>query len=77
VPTPLTKLRKGAPGSLTLDDVAAFFAKKRHPRHRTTISAFEHGRIATPDDRFLEVYAKALGCTVADVERALRATLRK
>lgn len=77
MPTPLTKLRKGAPGSLTLDDVASFFARKRYPRHRTTISAFEHGRFATPDERFLKVYAQALGCSVADVRKALRATQRK
>jgi hypothetical protein len=77
VPTPLTKLRKGAPGSLTLDDVAAFFRRKRYPRHLATISAFEHGRFATTETRFLDLYAQAIGCPVAEVERALKATRRK
>jgi integrase len=74
--TELTKLRKRAPGSLTLPDVAAFFARRRYPRSSTTIGEFERGRFKDPDARFIALYAEAIGMSVRAVEDALRRTQR-
>jgi hypothetical protein len=76
--TPLTKLRRAAPGSLTLADLRAFFARKRYPRALPTLSSFERGVYKDPPRRFLEVYAEAIGLKdhVGRVEDALRETQR-
>lgn len=74
--TELTKLRKRAAGSLTLADVAAFFARRRYPRRLSTISEFERGRFKDPPARFIALYAEAVGVTVQQVEDALRSAQR-
>ena len=59
--TPLTKLRKSAPGSLTLAALAAHFARRRFPRALQTLSSFERGVYKEPPRRFIELYAEAIG----------------
>lgn len=72
--TPLTRLRKAAPGSLTAASIAAFFRKKSFPRDVRTIGDFERGRYLKPPDRFIELYAEAIGVPVSRVRTALRRT---
>lgn len=74
--TPLTVLRKAAPGSLTLSDISKFFEKRRFPRTRISIGAFERGQIKEPPQRFIELWAEAVGQDVATVVAALRKTQR-
>lgn len=76
--TPLTKLRRAAPGSLTLAALRAFFARKRYPRALPTLSSFERGVYKDPPRRFIEVYAEAIGLKdrVDLVVAALRETHR-
>ncbi len=73
---PLTKLRKDAPGSITAADVAAYFKRRRFPRDIRTIGAFERGLIQNPPNRFVELYAEAIGQPIEVVRIALRRTLR-
>ena len=72
--TPLTRLRKDAPGSLTAAKVSAFFKKRRYPRDRRTIDAFERGSFQAPRDRFFELYAEFIGAPVEVVRRAYART---
>lgn len=74
--TRLAELRKAAPGSLTGAKLAEFFRKKRCPRSLKTILNFERGQYAEPTDRFLEVYAEAIGQPVAVVRRAFEQVRR-
>jgi hypothetical protein len=74
--TPVTKLRKDAPGSLTAAKVAAYFKRRRYPRTRVTISAFEAAAIKNPPERFLELYAEVIGKPVEAVREAHQKTLR-
>lgn len=74
--TPLTELRKAAPGSLTLEDVSKFFAKRRLPRKAVSIHSFERGQIKVPPPQFVEVYAEAIGQSVEVVLAALKKTQR-
>lgn len=75
--TPLTRLRKDAPGGITLARVEAFFKRRRFPRGRTTISEFERGTFKEPPERFVELYAEAIGSTVSRVSDALARTQRQ
>jgi len=68
--TPVTKLRKEAPGSLTAAQVAAFFRRRRFPRGRSTIDAFERATFIRPPDRFFELYAECVGVPVERVRAA-------
>lgn len=72
--TPLTLLRKAAPGSLTALDVVRHFARRNFPRTNKAIGAFERGTIKNPPERFVELYAEAIGVSVDVVHRAHRAT---
>ncbi len=72
--TDVTKLRKEAPGSLTLDDVAAFFSRRRFPRSAATIGAFERTEFKKPSDRFFELYAECVGQPIAIVRAAYART---
>lgn len=76
--TPLTKLRRAAPGSLTLADIRAFFARRRYPRALQTLSSFERGVYKESPRRFIELYAEAIGLKdhVERVEAALAETQR-
>jgi hypothetical protein len=74
--TPVTKLRKAAPGSLTAAELAAYFKRKRYPRTRVAITAFELGATQNPPDRFLEIYAEGVGQSVAVVREAHQRTVR-
>lgn len=74
--TPLTRLRKNAPGGITIAKVEAFFKRRRFPRRRTTISEFERGTFKEPPERFVELYAAAIGATIAEVRAALARTQR-
>lgn len=75
--TPLTKLRKAAPGSLTAQKIEAFMRKKRFPRSFQTILNFERGQYKEPSPRFLELYAEAISQPLESVEDALRRTRRQ
>lgn len=74
--SPLTKLRKAAPGSLVVNDLVERFKRRRYPRTDAAIGAFERGFVRAPEERFFKVYAAAIGATVQAVKRAHRATLR-
>jgi len=72
--TPLTKLRKDAPGSITAAKVAAFFKKRRYPRDVRRIGDFERAEILSPPDRFFELYAECIGQSVEAVRSAYART---
>jgi hypothetical protein len=72
--TPVAKLRKDAPGSLTAAKVAEFFRRRRYPRDRRTIDAFERASFITPPDRFFELYAEAVGVPVERLRAAYART---
>jgi hypothetical protein len=74
--TPVLKLRKKAPGSLTAADVAAYMKRKRYPRTRVAVSAFESGQIKNPPDRFVDLYSECIGQPAAVVRDAHRKTVR-
>jgi hypothetical protein len=74
--TPLTKLRKNAPGSLTAAKLAAYLKRRRFPRDVRTIGAFERGQFKKPSERFLELYAEAIEQPIESVREALMRTLR-
>ena len=75
--SPLIKLRKAAPGSLTAKDVAEYCTKKRFPRSEQAIGDFERGKVLKPEERLLELYAQAIGTTLEAVRRAQRAASRE
>lgn len=75
--TPLTKLRKAAPGSLTVRDLARHFARRRFPRTNNAIGAFERGLVKNPPDQFVRLYAEAIGAPIEAVKKAHRSTLRE
>jgi hypothetical protein len=70
--SPLTELRKAAPGSLTGYKLEQFFRKHRYPRAFSTILNFERGQYNEPPEQFLVIYAEAIGQPVETVRRALR-----
>ncbi len=72
--TPLTKLRKAAPGSLTLEKLEQGFARKGLPRDRRSVGAFERAQYKTPPELFIKVYAELIGQSVTKVRAALRET---
>ena len=74
--TPLTRLRKEAPGSLTAASISAYFSKRHYPRDVNTIGDFERGKYLVPPDRFVELYAEAIGQSVKKVRAALALTQR-
>ena len=74
--TPLTEMRKQAPGSLTGAKIAAFMKKKGYPRSANTIGDFERGVYQDVADRFIELYSQAIGRPVAEVRDALARTIR-
>ena len=74
--TPLTQLRKAAPGSLTLEKLEKGFRAKGLPRDQRTIGAFERGQYKTPSDEFIRVYADLIGQSVRKVCLALGETHR-
>ena len=74
--TPVTQLRKDATGTVTAAKVAAFFRRRRYPRSRPTITAFELGAFKNPPDRFFELYAECIGRTAAEVRAAYDRTRR-
>lgn len=74
--SPLTQLRKRAPGSLVVNDLVRYFRRARYPRTDAAIGSFERGFVRHPEERWFEVYAAAVGATVDQVKAAHRATLR-
>ena len=72
--TPLTKLRKDAPGSITAADVAAHFKRRRFPRDARTIGDFERAIYKSPPDRMFELYAECVGRPVSVVRAAYART---
>jgi len=74
--TPLTEMRKQAPGSLTGAKIAEFMAKRGLPRSADAISDFERGKYLEPPERFIELYSLAIGRPVAEVRAALQRTQR-
>jgi hypothetical protein len=74
--TPVTRLRKDAPGSLTAARVAAHFKRRGYARAAGTITAFERAQIKSPPERFVELYAEAVGRTTGEVLAAHAATVR-
>ena len=72
--TPHNELRRRAPKHLTHSALVAFFAKHGLPRKAGLFSAFELGIIKNPPERFLELWARAVGSDVETVLAALRKT---
>lgn len=74
--TPVTKLRKDAPGTLTAAKVAEFFRRRRYPRDERTVGAFERAAFKSPPARFIELYAECIGRTASEVRAAYDRTRR-
>ena len=58
--TPLTRLRRLAPGSLTQADILGYMRKKGLRRDQVTVSDFERGKYM-PAAPFSRHYADAIG----------------
>ena len=74
--TPVTRLRKDAPGSLTAADVAAFMTKHGYPITANAIGNFERAEVLKPPARFVQLYAACTGRATDEVVGAHAATLR-
>jgi len=72
--TPLTQLRRDAPGSITQADVSAFMKERGLDLETITIGDFERGKYQPADPRFIPLYAKRIGATQAAVRRAYEKT---
>ncbi len=74
--TPLQKLRKEAPGSLTAAKIVKLLGRRGLKRALTTVTAFERAQIVEVDPLFEELYAEIIGQPVEAVREAHRRTLR-
>jgi hypothetical protein len=75
--TPLTDLRRRAPRLLTHAALVAYFAKRGLIRKIGIFGAFERGQIKAPPERFVQLWAAAVGASVEDVRAALAKTQRQ
>lgn len=69
--TPLSDL---CPRRVTHAALAAFFKKRGYPRTITVFGNFVRGEIKNPSERFLALWAEAVGADVPTVVSALRRT---
>jgi len=74
--TALTKLRKAAPGSITLEVMVLHFKARRYPRSKSVLGQFERGGLLNPEERFFEVWSEKVGTTPEAVKAAHRNVLR-
>ena len=74
--TPLQKLRKEAPGSLTAAKIVKLLGRRGFKRALTTVTAYERAQIEAVDPRFEELYAEIIGQPLEVVRSAHRRTLR-
>lgn len=74
--TPLTELRRTAPRPTTHARLVEFFARKGLPRRITVFGNFERGEVKQPSERFVRLWAEAVGSDVDAVMDALRKTQR-
>jgi hypothetical protein len=74
--TPVTKLRKDAPGSLTAASVAEFMRRRGYPRDTRTIGDFERAVYQNPPDRMFELFAECVGVSVTRLRLAYARTRR-
>lgn len=70
-------MRRNAPGDLTLQRVARFFAARRYPRTSSTIGDFERGKYLEVADRFIELWSEAVGQDPAHVREVLERVQRQ
>lgn len=75
--TPLSELRRLAPKALTHASLVAFFERRGYPRKIGLFGAFERGQIKNPPERFVRIWAEAVGSDVETVMNALRQTHRQ
>lgn len=75
--TPLTELRRLAPRPTTHARLVEFFARRGLPRRITVFGNFERGEVKQPSERFVKLWAEAVGATVDAVWAALRKTQRQ
>ena len=71
--TPLSDL---CPRRVTHAALVAFFKKRGYPRTIGVFGNFVRGEIKEPSERFLELWAEAVGVDVPTVVSALRRTQR-
>lgn len=69
--TPLSELR---PRRVTHAALVAFFKKRGFPRTIGVFGNFDRGEISEPSERFLALWAEAVGVDVPTVVSALRRT---
>jgi hypothetical protein len=74
--TPLAKLRKAAPGSLTAAKIVELMKRRGLQRSVPMVTAFERGQIKEPDERFVELYAEIIGQPLRVVREDLLRTQR-
>lgn len=58
--SPLYQLRREAPGSLRLEDVANFMDEQGFAVKPQMVGDFERGKYMPADERFLDLYARAI-----------------
>lgn len=71
--TPLSELR---PRRVTHAALVAFFKKRGYPRTIGVFGNFDRGEIQEPSERFLQLWAEAVGVDIPTVVSALRRTQR-
>lgn len=74
--TPLTELRRLAPRPTTHARLVEFFARRGLPRRITVFGNFERGEVKNPSERFVKLWAEAVGSSAEAVMEALRRTQR-
>lgn len=72
--TPLSQLRRRAPRLMTHAALVTYFGKRGLVRKIGIFGAFERGQIKRPPDRFIRLWAAAVGVPVDEVRRALKLT---
>ena len=75
--TPLTDLRRRAPRLMTYANLVVYFERRGLPRTIGVFGNFERGEIKTPSERFLQLWAAAVGADGEAVRDALARTRRQ
>ncbi len=75
--SPLTSLRKAAPGSLTLGAIRERMTRFGCARSVPQLSRFENGLVDAPSGEFVRAYARAIGVNAGKVERAFQRLRRE
>lgn len=75
--TALSEIRRRSPRPMTHAALVAYFERRGLPRKIGIFGAFERGQIKTPPERFIQLWAAAVGASVDDVRAALAKTQRQ